>query len=779
MRRARRRTSQESRVPVDHPDMSETRLAEPGFWPLAGGVADRLALLARTGLLDGPPQPEFDRRTIALREDTSAAVVAFVLLDAERVLVKSLSTADGVADETSEASPTQPLPEYLIGRADLPASDQGPAYVAAPVLVDGQRLGLLAIADRAGREWSHSDLRALADAAATVSIEVKLCLANGEAARVRDLVASHNRLHELIARDAPLADVLGELVEGIERYEPSVIPCVVLLDRESNTLHPGAAPSLPPHYLAAIDGVVIGPNIGTCGSAAWSGDFTVTDDIAEDPKWAPVRDFAVDAGLRHCWSMPIKAPDGGVLGTFALYGPRPRHPLPEHITLMQDGARLAGIAIERQSTMEKLNHDARHDGLTGLPNRRAIFERLEHALAAVRPGTQVAVLFVDLDGLKTFNDTLGHDRADEMIREIGERLSAAMRVDDFVGRFGGDEFVAIAAGITDQSQAAELGFRLLDAISKPLSGIDSTVVTASIGIAMLSDADTDAPEAIRQADSAMYTAKHAGRGRCSFFGGSQPIRAGRRLALGRELREAEMRDEMRLVFQPVFELASSEMVAVEALLRWSSPKLGEVSPTELIPIAEGNGTIVPIGAWVMREGCDAVVRIAEQIGRPLELAVNVSAHQLARPGFAQSVYQTLRHAEFPARLLTLEITETALMRPDAVSARTLRELDSVGVRVVLDDFGTGYSSLTWLKRHPIHGIKIDRSFVRGLREDVVNRAIVAAVIGMADALCCTVTAEGVESETELETLRALGCERVQGFLLARPVAIEELVPRSG
>jgi diguanylate cyclase (GGDEF)-like protein len=737
--------------------------------------AERLAVLQRSQLLDFPPEPEFDRWTAALRVDTGAAVAALVLVDAARVFVKSLCTADGAAGEASEVSLPEPLAEYLIGHAHpSEPPDRAPAYAEAPVSVGGQLLGWMTIADHSHREWSERDLRALEGAAAIVSSEVKLRLANQEAARVSDLVGSHKRLHELIAQDAPLSDVLGELVEGIERYEPSVMPCVVLLDRESSTLHPGAAASLPPHYFEAIDGVVIGPNVGTCGAAAWSGDLTITEDIADDPKWVPVRDLALNAGLRHCWSMPIKAPDSEVLGTFALYGPRPRLPLPEHLTLMQDGASLAGIAIERHRTMKKLTHDARHDGLTGLPNRRAIFEHLDAALGRVGAATKVAVLFVDLDGLKTFNDTLGHDRADEMIREIGKRLSAAVRVDDFVGRFGGDEFVAIAEEVVDEEQAAELGFRLLEATSKPLPGVDSTVVTASVGIALMSGADTDAREAIRQADGAMYAAKRAGRDRCSFFEGSQLIRTGRRLSLARELRDAEMRDEMRLVFQPVFDLARSDVVAVEALVRWSAPKFGEVSPTEFIPIAEDTGAILPLGAWVLRESCEKLAGIAGQIGRPLELAVNVSAHQLAKSGFAQSVHQTLAHAEFPAELLTLEITETALMRPDAVSARTLRELEWLGARIVLDDFGTGYSSLAWLRQHPIHGIKIDRGFVNGLPDDVVNRAIVAAIIGMGKALGCTVTAEGVETETQLDALRTLNCERVQGFLFARPISVDEL-----
>ena len=269
-------------------------------------------------------------------------------------------------------------------------------------------------------------------------------------------MASHNRLHELIARAAPLRDVLTELVEGIEEYEPSVLACLVLLDRDTSTLHPGAGPSLPSHWLEAIDGVVIGPNIGSCGSAAWSGELAISADMSTDPKWAPIRDFAASCNLRHCWSMPIKGADGLVLGTFALYGSQPRSPQPEHITLMQDGARLGGIAIERHRTMERLIQDARYDGLTGLPSRRAIFERLEQALSRAGASSKVATLFVDLDGLKALNDRLGHDRADDMIREVAQRLRPVLRADDFVGRFGGDEFIAVAEQIGDPDQAAAL-----------------------------------------------------------------------------------------------------------------------------------------------------------------------------------------------------------------------------------------------------------------------------------------------------------------------------------
>jgi diguanylate cyclase (GGDEF)-like protein len=736
----------------------------------------RTVLLARSGLLDPDPDPELDHWTSVLRRATGASVVAVCVETPERTLVKGLWTGSAATPQTAEIPAGESVERFLT--ANIPhagkARQPAPTYLEGSVIVDGHVLCKIGLADTAPREWTERDLQTLENAASAVAVQIRLRLANHDALRFHELVGSHNRVHELIARGAPLREVLVELVEGIERHDPSVIACVVLLDREAGALRPGAAPSLPPHYFAAIDGVVIGPNVGTCGSAAWSGQLTITEDIAEDPKWAPIRDFAVGAGLRHCWSMPIKSTTGEVLGTLALYGPRPRLPLPEHLTLIADGARLAGIAIERHRALEQLIHDARHDGLSGLPNRTAIFESLDEAIVRLEPESSVAVLFVDLDGLKTLNDTLGHDRADEMIREVGQRLSNAVRSTDFVGRFGGDEFIVVAEEVANEEEASKLGFRLLEAISQPLPWVESTVVTASIGIALIAGPGADAREAIRQADGAMYEAKRAGGDRIVFFRGSRRAHEGRRLALGRELRGAETRGELAIAFQPVFELETGEITAVEALLRWNHPTLGAVSPAEFVPVAEDTGSIVPIGAWVLRESCETIRRISEVAGRPIELAVNVSGRQIAHPGFAQTVQKTLSHAQFPTAQLTLEITETALIRADAVIARTLRELEAHGVRIVLDDFGTGFSSLSWLKEHPLNAIKIDRGFVSGLAEDFRDQAIVSSLVGMSRALGCTVTAEGVETEEQLEALRALDCERVQGFLLARPMPASEL-----
>jgi diguanylate cyclase (GGDEF)-like protein len=739
----------------------------------------RGALLTRSGLLEAEPIPELDRWTAVLRRGTGSAVAALAVAHDGRTLVRGLWVGETSEPAIAELSASDSVEQFLSSQVAAPLwADGHQSYLEAAVTIDGHEICTVAVADVAPRGWDEEDRQILTHTVTAIASEIRLRLANEEAQRFHDLVVSQHRVHELIAGGAPLKDVLVELVTGIERHDPSVIPCVVLLDRESNTLHPGAAPSLPPHYLAAIDGVVIGPNIGACGSAAWSGQLVISEDIGEDPRWAPIRDFVLDAGLRHCWSMPIKGPAGEVLGTLAFYGPRPRRPLPQHLTLLEDGARLAGIAIERHRALEQLIHDARHDALTGLPNRAAIFDLLDEATVRVQPGAALAVLFVDLDGLKTLNDTLGHDRADEMIREVGQRLATAVRGSDFVGRFGGDEFVVVAEGVADEEQAAKLGLGLLEAVSEPLPAT-GTVVTASIGITLLSDAKSDAREALRQADSAMYDAKRTGRDRIAFFGGSRRSQEGRRLALVRELRGAELRGELGLVFQPVFDLESGELAGVEALLRWNKPALGAVSPAEFIPVAEDTGLIVPIGSWVLREGCETMHRITTEAGHPVELSVNVSAHQLSNPGFAQSVRQILAHAEFPADQLVLEITETALVRSGTVAAHTLRDLEAHGIRIALDDFGTGYSSLSWLKEHPLDAIKIDRSFVSGPAGDSRDQAIVSSLISLARALGCAVTAEGVETEDQLLALRLLECERVQGFLLAHPMPAEELAALLG
>jgi diguanylate cyclase (GGDEF)-like protein len=731
--------------------------------------------LSEGGPVGASPDPELERWLALVQRLTQATSVTIALSDGARQKLRGLRV-DGAGSQlwASELLREDSLEQHVRRSGGQGPVDMRGVFTTAPIEVRGQDLGQVAIADPSRSGWSADDLATLIDAAAGISSELDGRIAKAEVARIQQLLVSHNGVHHMIGRGAPLHEVLTEVCQIIERYDPSLMASVLQRDAISNTLHSGIGPSFPKLYLDSIEGAPIGPGIGTCGPAAWFGQFTVSTDLRRDPNWDPIRALVDMAGVAHCWSMPIMDSAGEVLGTLAFYGRQPRAPRPEHAALIQDWARVAGAAIERAKSMGRLKHDARHDSLTGLPNRAAIFERLESAIQHLESGSALAVLFVDLDGLKAMNDTLGHGVADEMIREVALRLSKCVREEDLVGRIGGDEFIVVAESVGDAAQARELGARLLESIAQPLPGLQSRVVTASIGITLVCGSDIDAREAIRRADAAMYEAKRAGRDRCVFSEIGESAPAGRRLQMARELRGAENRGELRLVYQPVMALPSREIVGVESLLRWISPTFGEVMPAEFIPIAEDTGSILQIGAWVLRESCEALAKLASE-GHRLELGVNVSARQVSQRNFPLWVRQTLAHARFPADKLCLELTETSLLRQDSVTLGNLSELDALGVGLALDDFGTGCSSLIWLRDHPFSAIKIAHGFISGVHDRAVDRTIVAGVIRLANDLGRTVTAEGVQTAAQLRILQALGCDRAQGFAIAPPVSAEQLM----
>jgi diguanylate cyclase (GGDEF)-like protein len=730
-----------------------------------------VVLLRECGVLEPEADPELDRWLASVGRATGVAAAALCLADGSQRLVKSVWPAARRSSWGSRLEHEESFEDLL--RAMVPGADRARSPVAEyAVVVEGHVVGQLGVVDPDRGNWTTDDLAALADAAQALSAQIEVRLARAEAARAQQLVAEHNRVHDMIARGVPLNQVLTAACEAVERYDPSLLASILQRDPESNTLHSAIGPSFPDEFLDTVNGAPIGPTIGTCGPAAWFGTFSVSENLDEDPNWHSISALARLAGVAHCWSMPIRDSREEVVGTLACYGRAPRRPRPSHVALMQDWARVAGAAIERSRSVDRLTHDARYDSLTGLPNRVATLERLEAAVRAVRPERGLAVLFVDLDGLKPLNDTLGHDVADEMLRTMAQRLSSSVRGSDFVGRLGGDEFVVIAESITAPDEAGRLGARLLEAVARPLTGITSAVLTASIGIALVRSDDVDAREVLRTADEAMYEAKRAGKDRCVFAEIGHPVQAGRRLKLARELSGAETRGELHLVYQPIVSLPDRRTIGVEALLRWTSPEFGDVGPAEFIPIAENAGSIVQIGAWALRESCEAITRLAS-VAPALELSVNVSAGQLAHPDFPVWVRQTLAHAEFsPARLI-LDVIDGSLVPAEQTVARNLQELAALGVRIALDDLGAGRLSLSWLLGGVVQAVKIDPCLIGGLDLDR-DRAVVGALIGMARDLGCTVTAEGVETEQQLDALQALHCDRAQGFLLARPVSAEDL-----
>jgi diguanylate cyclase (GGDEF)-like protein len=760
---------------------------------LAAALSDpeRLEVLDRTGLMDSGPEQAFDRWSALAARGLRAPSATITLFDDERQFFKSSVGIDGLTAGMS-APASRSICQYVIaGAAPLTVSDVRAvpelrdlatvreygvvAYAGTPICVHDQAVGTLCVTQSEPRVWTAADLELLADFAEAIAGETALRLAATDLHRSNALVAAHNRIHELISADAPLSSVLDEVVRSIEGYDPRLRGSVLLLDAVGRTIHHGAAPTLPPGYVAQLDGLVIGPDVGSCGAAAFHNDEIVSRDLETDPRWATFRPLVREHGLRHCWSFPIRDGDGDVLGTFGLYGSEPREPTEEHRRFIRDAAHLAGIAIQRQRATEELVHRATHDALTGLPNRMLLLDRLTQALArSRRSGTALAVLFIDLDRLKLVNETLGHEVGDEVLREVAERLAGCVRPGDTVARFGGDEFIAVCEDV-DAERASAIAERALAAVAVAERGAAGGLSpTASIGVAVIPRGEAGAHEAIRRADEAMHAAKEHGGNRHRHSRDQGAAGAGRRLEVEAALRGALERGEFHLAAQPVVRFADGSLHGVEALLRWSHPDLGDVGPDEFVPIAEETGLIDAIGAWVVRAACAAAVQAQRAVGPDLALGVNVSPRQLRDPGFSTVVERALAETGLRASLLVVEITETALLGSDPTTGHTLDALRALGVNLVLDDFGTGFSSLSMLKERPIDGIKIDRSFVAGLPTDKSSGAIVAAVVGMAQALGRSVTAEGIETAEQLAFLRALGCDLAQGYLLGAPMSFGEI-----
>ncbi|GAC1306337.1 MAG: EAL domain-containing protein [Vulcanimicrobiaceae bacterium] len=434
---------------------------------------------------------------------------------------------------------------------------------------------------------------------------------------------------------------------------------------------------------------------------------------------------------------------------------------------------------ERKRVEAQLAFAAFHDDLTGLRNRAYFIDRLEASLlrAQSRAGYRCAVIFLDLDGFKLVNDTLGHRTGDLMLTEVARRLARCARPQDTLARMGGDEFTLLVDDVSDVAMAASIAERILAELEAPFRLAGKEVVpSASIGISMLDGHCEASAEALRDADTAMYRAKHDGGACYAVFVAEMQASAVAALHTRLELRSAFDRDEFVLYYQPLVEMTTRHIRGLEALVRWQHPSRGIVAPAEFIPLAEETGLIVPLGAWILRAACRQMQLWLES-GRRSEaliVSVNVSSRQLCAPGFYEEVYAALAETGLDARRLQLEITESVFVEQAQRIGTLLARIRALGVRVAFDDFGTGYSSLSYLERYRIDTLKIDQSFVRHLIEGAANADIVRMIIGLARALEIDVTAEGVENHKQRDALIAYGCTIAQGYLYSRPIPAREI-----
>jgi diguanylate cyclase (GGDEF)-like protein/PAS domain S-box-containing protein len=431
----------------------------------------------------------------------------------------------------------------------------------------------------------------------------------------------------------------------------------------------------------------------------------------------------------------------------------------------------------RRSAEEKLQFLAYYDALTRLPNRTLLQDRLAKALAgARRQKDKVALLFVDLDGFKTINDSLGHSVGDRILQEVAERLTTWAREQDTVARVGGDEFVIVLNGIKEVADAAVAAERIVNMMTAVGFVVEehSLHVSCSIGVSIFPEHGEDCETLIRNADVAMYSAKENGRNNFKFFLAAMNAQVAERLTLENSLRQALAREELFLVYQPQLDIASEKISGLEALIRWQHPKLGLVPPDKFIRIAENSGLIVPIGEWVLRTACSQAKKWQGEGLAPVTVAVNVSAVQFRQEGFCDLVRRVLRETGLEPQYLELELTESLLLANAGLMLSVMQELKSMGVGLAIDDFGTGYSSFSYLRQFRVNKFKIDRSFIRDVAVDPDDAAIAAAIISMARSLRLKVIAEGVENEAQMSFLRAHGCDEIQGYYFSKPLAVDKV-----
>jgi diguanylate cyclase (GGDEF)-like protein len=504
--------------------------------------------------------------------------------------------------------------------------------------------------------------------------------------------------------------------------------------------------------------------VGETGVHAPPGSFTRTTALAIDGSWSVNVRGRATAGRLSANTQGALVFSGGALVSILLFA----------LLLVLTRSRERALGMVEEKTGE-LRHQALHDALTGLPNRVLALDRAEQMLArARRTQATIAALYVDIDGFKHVNDTLGHAAGDELLKIVAERLQTVIRESDTAARLAGDEFVILLDGATVDVGPELVAERLLEVLREPydMSG-DSRrqlTVTASIGVAY---GQGSASELLADADVALYVAKSAGKNRHVVFESKMQTAAQDRLTLEMDLGDALAEDQLFLVYQPTFDLRSEQAIGVEALLRWRHPVRGVIAPDAFIPIAEDSGLIIPIGRWVLENACRQAASWREQ-GYELNMSVNVSARQLDHDELIDDVRQSLERNSLEASTLTIEITETTLMRDADATAERLAALKELGVRIAIDDFGTGYSSLAYLRQFPVDALKIDRSFIKGIAGSTQSAALIHTLVRLGKTLSLETLAEGIEDRAQLRALQRQHCDQGQGFLFARPLEVAEI-----
>lgn len=587
-----------------------------------------------------------------------------------------------------------------------------------------------------------------------------------ERLRAERLNRGRNRMLEMVARNEPIAEIFNVLTETVAEFRSTWTCAVHSLSPGSLKLmaSSGMSDKIKQHLKSISTGFAGAPE----SIALASGEPYLVEDLGAVHK--PWSELLRANGLLSVWSAPFFASGSDALGTISVYTLLQWKPSSADLEMLEMARHMAALVLEKSRLQTQLIDHAYHDSLTGLPNRRLARDRIASAIKrAARTNQGMAVLWIDLDRFKQINDQYGHPVGDAVLQRTAERLSGRLRSSDTLARMGGDEFMALIEGTSSREAAEVIAEDLLEALALPMQIEElELVISASIGVSVYPEDGETGDSLSQHADQAMYAAKFGCCGVRSFTPEMDREPAERR-ELEAELNQALENGGFTVAYQPLC-LADGSLHGFEALLRFCSPRLGNVPPCDFIPIAEETQLIVPLGEWVLRETCRQG-REWQDAGHPASsIAVNISALQFARDDFADTVAQILEETGYPAEMLVLELTESIVMHDFTESASQMERLKRLGVRIAIDDFGTGYSSLSYLHRLPIDVLKIDRSFMETLNEADGTGPIVEAVLSMAHTLGLHVVAEGVETAEQLNTLRLGGCDLIQGYFFSRPVA---------
>lgn len=572
-----------------------------------------------------------------------------------------------------------------------------------------------------------------------------------------------------IAQGESLFNVLTSFCVGVEALAPDVICSIVGVDDEGR-LKFLAGPQLPEVYANAVGTLRIGPTVGSCGTAIFFNRPMEAVDIETDPLWADYKSLALPLGLRACWSCPIASGDGRVLGAFAFYFRTPRGASALERFIAKTCAMYCAMAIENAEARTKLNNLAFFDTLTGLGNRVTLKNRLQLILQrSGELGRPVAVFHVDVVEFRAINDLHGYAVGDMVLMQIAQRLRTIAGDCDLVVRTGGDEFIIALTAPTENFDFGPFAREIVNGLQDryDIDGRECVSIKARVGIAHYPANAKNQDELLARAEIALRRAKQCDSG-FAMFDAQMQTEQHRRRSLERDVGLAAERGELTVVFQPQADAKQGAVDGFEALLRWQHPAHGPVSPMDFIPVAEANGAIVEIGAFVLRQACASAALWREK----LRVAVNVSAAQIVQSDFALLVKDVLSETGLDPQRLELEVTESLFIQDDVAASTTLRRLKNLGVTVAIDDFGTGYSSLSTLRAFPFDRIKVDRSFVVDMVTNSDAAAIVHSVIGLGRAMGLRVIAEGVETKAQAAMLRRAGCHDLQGYLVGKPMPAE-------